>query len=124
MQQTDSDMSELGGDLSMADIDEQLFAMTTATKRKAAGPADVRIAQVDLHLAAYGRTQVELIRSVQRLRCAIGGAGRPGLGPKLPVAPLDVPDRVTKRDYNYFDALHTALMALPATAQSGEITTG
>jgi hypothetical protein len=124
MQQTDSDMSELGGDLSMADLDEQLLAMTTATSRRAAGEADVRIARIDLHLAAYGKAQAELIRSVQRLRCAIGGGGQPGLAWKLPVAPLGVPHRVTKRDYNYFDALHAALLALPTAAQPDEITAG
>ena len=31
---------------------------------------------------------------------------------RLPVAPLDVPDRITKRDYNYFDDLNAALRAL------------
>jgi hypothetical protein len=34
------------------------------------------------------------------------------------VAPLEVPDRITKRDYNYFGALNAALAALPANQRS------
>lgn len=46
----------------------------------------------------------------------IGVAVRPSsekLGTAVPsAAPLPVPDRITKRDYNYFNQLHAALAAL------------
>ena len=39
-------------------------------------------------------------------------ASTPPVAFPLPVAPLDVPDRITKRDYNYFDELNAELAAL------------
>ena len=38
---------------------------------------------------------------------------RSGVAHPSSVAPLEVPDRITKRNYNYFGALNAALAALP-----------
>jgi hypothetical protein len=121
MQQTYSGTSELADDLSIGGIEAQLYAMATATKREMARDAEARI---DRHLAACGRSQVELIALVQRIRRSISDVEQPEIRPELAVAALGVPHRVTKRDYNYFDALHAALSALSVKERSAEYGAG
>jgi hypothetical protein len=69
------------------------------------------------HVDASGRTSQhpQVGQSHQnRLLPNVNTTEQAGQHPALLVAPLEVPDRITKRDYNYFDALNAALAALPS----------
>jgi hypothetical protein len=62
-------------------------------------------------LAVQRASRARLIGTVRALRASVSDSVT--LGPvDLPVAPLSIPDRITKRDYNYFNALNAALQDL------------
>jgi hypothetical protein len=63
-------------------------------------------------LSLHHTSQARLIGTVRALRRELSGEIGPVKSPGLPIAPLEVPDRITKRDYNYFNALNAALETL------------
>jgi hypothetical protein len=85
---------------------------------------------LEQQLAASAASCSRLIDMVRSIRVVVNpeAAGAPVPGPStdpgsLPdrstVAPLSVPDRILKRDYNYFNSLNAALADLAKTQQKG-----
>jgi len=85
---------------------------------------------LEQQLAASTASCSRLVDMVRSIRVVVdrGAAGPPSPGPSTDpgsrpdrptVAPLSVPDRILKRDYNYFNSLNAALAELAKNQQKG-----
>lgn len=78
---------------------------------------------VEHRLTRCGAARDRLIDSVRAVRLALDPTGEarptapvPHYDPTV-IAPLELPDRITRRDYNYFNNLNSALRELAAREQ-------
>jgi len=83
---------------------------------------DCPLSRLTSRLAAAHTAQQRMLDDVRTLHRELrpgtfSGAGACGTTEHLLVAPLDVPDRITKRNYNYFNELNSALLALKASSE-------
>lgn len=69
-------------------------------------------ARVEEQLRRRLATQERLVQAVRSVRRELGGTTVSARHDGLSEAPLEVPHRITKRNYNYFDDLNAALAAL------------
>jgi hypothetical protein len=91
---------------------------------EAAGPQswlDGPLSKLTSRLAAAHTAQQRMLDDVRTLHRALqpgesSDTAASGTTERLLVAPLDVPDRITKRNYNYFNELNSALLALKASS--------
>ena len=91
----------------------------------AAGPQswlDGPLSKLHSRLAAAHTAQQRMLHDVRTLHRALrpgesSHAAACGTTEQLLVAPLDVPDRITKRNYNYFNELNRALLALKDSSE-------
>ena len=134
-----TDMNTLSSDLAeiIAEFDAQISPTLGGTLVRAAADTDAHVARLVRQFVGQESNQRRLIDMVRSLTVGVSDSEpssrrrhadasertsqlphvedteRTSRYPSLPVAPLAVPDRITKRDYNYFDALNAALAALP-----------
>jgi hypothetical protein len=111
---TTLDISTWSRDLaqSLAAIEEELSSAAVAGSK----PANTDPFGLNQQLSEFEGSQARLIAVVRALRVAAVGEAVGTERNGLFVEPLATPDRITKRDYNYFDDLNAALKELHAQA--------
>ena len=116
---TTTSIPRLGADLSRATT--AYDGRRPASSFGSFDPASSELADlldtVELRLASCSTARRHLIDSVRAVRLALTPVDVRPRHTYTEVAPLEVPDRITRRDYNYFNELNAALQELAAREQ-------